>query len=318
VADQLTYTLEHHQLLPNTHFGGRPGHSTTDSLHLLEDTIKNAWRAHKVASVLFLDIEGEFPNAVTKRLLHNMHMRHIPGDLVHFTKQVLTNWQTQLRFDSYTSDWFPVTNGIGQGDPLSMILYIIYSSDLADIAKPHTGCEALKELTLAFVDDTAFVAVVKTFQDTHTILADMLERPGGGYNWSRAHNSKFETNKFALMDFSMNRRKPHPDMHIQGSIIQPSPLHRFLGVILDQELCWKAQIDNATARGLAYVLQLHCLSTSAKGIPLRLMRQLYQAVAIPKMLYAADLWFSPMYRCERINLARLNRLVPLILNCKGS
>jgi len=219
VADQLTYTLEHHQLLPNTHFGGRPGHSTMDSLHLLEDTIKNAWCAHKVALVLFLDIEGAFPNAVTKWLLHNMRMRRIPGDLMHFTEQVLTNRQTQLRFDSYTSNWFPVTNGIGQGDPLSMILYIIYSSDLADIAKPHTGHEALKELTLAFVDNTAFMAVAKTFEDTHTILVDMLERPGEGYDWSRAHNSKFETNKFALMDFSMNRRKPCPDMRIQGSII---------------------------------------------------------------------------------------------------
>lgn len=65
VAERLTYILEHHQLLPNTHFGGRPGRSTTDSLHLLEETIKNAWRSHKVVSALFLDIEGAFPNAVT-------------------------------------------------------------------------------------------------------------------------------------------------------------------------------------------------------------------------------------------------------------
>jgi hypothetical protein len=73
VADQPTYVLEHHQLLPNTHFGGRPGRSTTDSLHLLEETVKDAWRSRKVASALFLDIEGAFPNAVTNRLLHNMH-----------------------------------------------------------------------------------------------------------------------------------------------------------------------------------------------------------------------------------------------------
>jgi len=72
VAEQLTHLLERHQLLPNTHFGGRPGRSTTDSLHLLEETIKNAWRSHQVALVLFLNIEGAFPNAVTKRLVHNM------------------------------------------------------------------------------------------------------------------------------------------------------------------------------------------------------------------------------------------------------
>jgi len=34
------------------------------------------------------------------------------------------------------------------------------------------------------------------------------------------------------------------------------------------------------------------------------MRQLYQAVAVPKMLYAADLWFSPMYRTGMNSLQR--------------
>jgi hypothetical protein len=104
VADQLTYILEHHNLLPNTHFGGRLGRSTTDSLHLLKNIIKNAWHSHKVASVLFLDIEGAFPNAVTKRLLHNMRTRQIPRAIIEFTEQVLTGRKTQLRFDGYTSD----------------------------------------------------------------------------------------------------------------------------------------------------------------------------------------------------------------------
>lgn len=247
VADQLTHILEHHKLLPNTHFGGRLGRSTSDSLHLLEETIKNAWCSHKVALVLFLDIEGAFPNAVTERLLHNMRMRWIPAELIQFTEQVLTHRQTQLKFDGFVSEWFPVTNGIGQGDPLSMILYIIYSSDLVDVATPRVGRGALKELTLAFVDDTAFIAIGKTFTKTHATLVDMLEHPGGGYDWSRAHNSRFETNKFAPMDFSMNRRKTRPDMHIQGAIIRPVRTHRFLGVILDQELQWKAQADNAVA-----------------------------------------------------------------------
>jgi hypothetical protein len=131
VADQLTYVLEHHRLLPNMHFGGRPGRSTTDLLHLLEETVKNTWRSQKVVSAV--------PNAVTMHLLHNMHMRHIPSDIVQFTESVLTDRQTQLKFDGFTSEWFLVTNGIGQGDPLSMILYIIYSSGLVDIAKPHRG-----------------------------------------------------------------------------------------------------------------------------------------------------------------------------------
>jgi hypothetical protein len=128
------------------------------------------------------------------------------------------------------------------------------------------------------------------------MLADILERPGGGYECSRVHNSRFETNKFALIDFSMNRQRACPTMHIQGAEIRPTPTHRFLGVILDQELRWKAQVDNALARGTSYILQLRRLSATTKGLLLRLMRQLYQAVAVPKMLYAVDLWFSSVFQ----------------------
>lgn len=255
VADQLTNLLEHHNLLPNTHFGSRPGCSTTDSLHLLENVIKNAWRSHKVASVLFLDIEGAFPNAVTKRLLHNMRSQRIPEAIVEFTEQVLTGRKNQLRFDGFTSDWIPINNRIGQGDPLSMILYIIYNSDLVDIANRPRGRQALKELTLAFVDDTALVAIAQDFNATHAILKDMMERPGGGYDWSHLHNSRFETSKFTLMDFSMNRTKPRPDLMLRGINIRPSATHKFLGVILNQELRWKPQADYALAKGTAYVLQ---------------------------------------------------------------
>jgi hypothetical protein len=159
----MTYYLERHQLLPATHFGGRPGRSTTDSLHLLEETIKNAWRTKKVASVLFLDIEGAFHNAVTDRLLHNMKNRRLPAAMIDFTEQVLTGRQTRLIFDDFKSDWFPVTNGIGQGDPLSMILYIIYNADLIDVAKGR----GKQESTLAFIDATAFTAIGSSFNETH-------------------------------------------------------------------------------------------------------------------------------------------------------
>jgi hypothetical protein len=72
VADQLTYYSEMYSLLPANHFGGRPGHTTTDVVHLLTHKIKNAWRQGDVTSVLFLDVEGAFPNAVPNRLVHNL------------------------------------------------------------------------------------------------------------------------------------------------------------------------------------------------------------------------------------------------------
>ncbi|KIO10454.1 hypothetical protein M404DRAFT_129260, partial [Pisolithus tinctorius Marx 270] len=74
-------------------------------------------------------------------------------------ERLLTNRRTKIRFDDYESEWFDMENSIGQGDPLSMILYIIYSLDLVEMAKDKN------ELTLAFIDDTALIAIGKMFKE---------------------------------------------------------------------------------------------------------------------------------------------------------
>jgi hypothetical protein len=72
VAEHITFLSEKIQLLPSHHFGGRPGRTTMDAMHLLTYKIKEAWRGGKVTAVLFLDIEGAFLNAVPSKLAQNL------------------------------------------------------------------------------------------------------------------------------------------------------------------------------------------------------------------------------------------------------
>lgn len=224
-----------------------------------------------------------------------MQRRRLPRELTEFTRLMLTNRKTQLSFDDFKSDWFPVTNGIGQGDPLSMICYIIYNSDLVEVAKGRIGNKR-EESALAFVDDTAFIAVARTFKETNEMLKDMLERQDGGYEWSKTHNSNFETSKFALIDFTRSKTKERRPITIRNTSIQPSHHHRFLSVIMDQELTWKEHAAYAVGKGTEYILQLRRLSRTSMGIPTKLMRQLYQTVAILKFTYAANIWFHPLFK----------------------
>ena len=73
-----------------------------------------------------------------------------------FIEQMLTDRRTRLKFDGYISEWVEVDNGIVQGDPLSMILYLFYNADL--IAEVKKG-----EAKIAYVDDTNFTPRVAHF-----------------------------------------------------------------------------------------------------------------------------------------------------------
>ena len=124
VAEDMLFMCEKHWLLPDTHFGGRLGKNTSNAMHYLANKVKGTWQWHKAAAILFLDIEGAFPNAVMERLLHNMCMRQLPELYVCFIAQMLTNRHTRLRFDGFTSDLIAIDNSIVQGNPLSMLLYL--------------------------------------------------------------------------------------------------------------------------------------------------------------------------------------------------
>ena len=55
-----------------------------------------------------------------------------------------------------------------------MLIYANYNVDLIDIAKGKC------EMSTGFIDDCTFVAIGDTLTDTHCILKDMMEWPGGG------------------------------------------------------------------------------------------------------------------------------------------
>ena len=48
---------------------------------------------------------------------------------------MLTNRSTTLKYDGHALEPIRLDNGIGQGDPLSMVLYQYYDADLLDIPR---------------------------------------------------------------------------------------------------------------------------------------------------------------------------------------
>ncbi|KAJ8468306.1 hypothetical protein ONZ45_g17291 [Pleurotus djamor] len=293
VTEDIVHICETSKVLPQNHFGGRPGRSTSDALHYLTTKIKDAWRKGKVVSVLFLDIEAAFPNAVTDQLIINLQKRGIPASIIRFVRNLLTDRQTTMVFDDFTSDWINIDNGIGQGDPISMILYLFYNADLLEIPYQQIGEDAI-----AYVDDASFIAVADDFTDAHNMLRSMMVRPDGGYDWSQSHNSRFETSKLRLMDFSPTEIARHPKLTLNGTNIKREKSYKLLGITLDENLRWHQQTAAAVERTTKWVNALRRLGKTNGGVSSALLRRLYLAVAIPKMTYALDVWYTPPHLKE--------------------
>ena len=274
VAADLTFLAEKHELLPSNQFGGRPGCNTTDAIHMLTHTVKNAWRSGKVAATLFLDFQGAFPNTCKDQLIHNMKARRIPSCYIELISNMLTNRKTSIVFDNFTSDPIDIDNGTTQGCPLSMILYAFYNAPLILTAT------ASNETALGFVDDSMFLAVAPTLHKAHQTLKDMMERRNVRFNWSTSHNSPFEPNKLALMNFPRSHRdpppvdlvlsKPGPNNTSTQLTVKTANKYKYLGVILEPHLRWSLHHQSVIAKATWWINQITCLSsvTLSSSVPI--------------------------------------------------
>ena len=302
VAEDIAWITNKHNLLPATHFGGLPGRATTDSLHLVTKFVHDAW-AHPTdhhVSLLFLDVKAAFPSVVPERLLHNMRKRGIPKQYIDWYRVRLTGRQTVLCFDDYTSPSFNIESGIDQGCPLSALAFLFYNTDILDIPIRKNG-----EAGAGFIDDIIFVARGPTFSASNHKIQQIMERRGGCLEWSRTHHVKFEMDKNALVQSSRRREKSLTDprksvpkkripITIAGRITRPVKSHKFLGIIIDEELCFKEQLASAVAKGTKYALACRRLTKPSLGIKNKYTRLLFNSVVIPKMLYGVDVWGAKM------------------------
>jgi hypothetical protein len=73
-------------------------------------------------------------------------------------------------------------------------------------------------------------------------------------------------------------------------------IRRYLGVTLCYKLNWTRQWNTGIERGTAWANAVLRMMRSKMGIQLSFARQVYRAVCLPRMLYAADLWAAPPRR----------------------
>jgi ribonuclease HI len=228
-----------------------------------------------------------------------MKARKIPLCYINLISNMLTNRKTRIMFDDFTSNLIDIDNGTTQGCPLSMILYAFYNAPLILTAS------GTNETALGFVDDSMFLTVADSLPEAHQLLKDMMERQGGGFDWSKTHNSPFEPNKLALMNFPRSNSDPPPSDLILSKPSSNGPAtqisvttankYKYLGVILEPNLRWTLHHQKVIARATWWTLQVSRLSRASGGLPPKRIRQLYTTVAIPTFTYAADVWFTDIH-----------------------
>ena len=71
---------------------------------------------------------------------------------------------------------------------------------------------------------------------------------------------------------------------------------KFLGVTVNNKLNWKGQCAATLAKGQKWLFQFARIMRALRGATARYICKLYLSIAVPCMLYAADIFLTPQWR----------------------
>ena len=167
-----------------------------------------------------------------------------------------------------------VSSGVPQGTVLGPLLFLIYINNLP---------ENISSRVCLFADDCVVYRPIQCYDDCLALQSDLrtLEK------WEKKWQMNFKPDKCNVMRFT---RKPHPIYHsytLTGQQLEAVCSHKYLGVILSDNLKWNRHIDAATAKASSII---GFLRRNLHNAPRNVKLQAYKSLVCPHLEYCCSVW----------------------------
>jgi len=137
------------------------------------------------------------------------------------------------------SAWEKIKQGVPQGSVLGPIFFIIYINDLPKLA-------SIGNKIFLYADDTSIIVTSPNQVNFETQIDKIF---GDINNWFKINQLVLNYNKTHYLHFSIkNSRDYDLKLNYQGIYIKRSSNTKFLGLIIDDSLLWRAHIDQMMSK----------------------------------------------------------------------
>ena len=222
-----------------------------------------------------LDLKKAFDTVSIDILLRKLKYIGIQGDLYNILKSYLTHRTQVTRIDGYDSESKYVQMGVPQGSILGPLLFLIYINDLVSATTLATF--------YLFADDTAVTIKAKSFaelqQKVNRVTSDITQ-------WFRANRLSLNVQKTNYQIYARNESQDL-DIKLNGINILRKSCVKYLGVLVDENLKWKSQI-NCVASKIGRNIGI--MSRAKYFLESKQLVMLYNTLVLPYLNYCAAVW----------------------------
>ena len=272
--------LQKHNILFQNQFGFRKNNSTTSALLQITEKIKESIDNKKYGCGSFIDLSKAFDTVNHEILLRKLEHYGIRGVVLDWFNSYLSNRKQYVYLNGESSQLENITCGVPQGSILGPLLFLIYINDLPNIS------EVLQ--FYLFADDTNIYYENESIIKLEKIINHELKKL---YTWLIVNRLSLNIDKTYFLVF-------HPDnkpvmqritIKIHKHAITEKSQIKYLGVMIDATLTWKAHIEKickTISRSIGVLYKIKPF------VNLKILKTLYYSLIYPHLIYAIEIWGS--------------------------
>ena len=259
----------------NDQHGSRSGRSCFSQMVHHMDDVLNDLESGANSDILYIDMSKAYDKVSHSKLLAKLNATGIGGHLLTWIEEFLTGRTQVVIVDGVPSYPTTVISGVPQGTVLASLLFLVYMNDLPSYIK-HCRVKM-------FVDDAKLQKSI-TNENDHQLLLDDLNHVK---EWAKDNQMELNENKFQLLQHGPDLKLKLPYLSDNGVLISGDEAVRDLGILIDPDLNWKAQLAEMTRK--AGTMASWILRTFRTRKEDHLL-QLYKTFVLPHLEYCSALW----------------------------
>ena len=283
VFNQLYQYLNDNCFINSNQSGFRELHSTVTCLLKNTNDLYSGMDTGNLAGMVFVDLKKAFDTVDHQILCGKLESYGVLHRELAWFGSYLSNRVQYCRVNGVDSQIENINIGVPQGSCLGPLLFLAYINDLPRAIKNST--------TSMYADDTSLCFQSKDLSRVNEALNEDLSRLDA---WLISNKLSLNVAKTKSMLVStkakrkaLNKSNQNLQVNINGTELEVVSKIKLLGVLLDNSLDWKEQVQ---AVSLKVSRGLGILKHSKKFLPFSALTSLYTSIVEPHFQYCCSVW----------------------------
>ena len=292
IKRRITAMVEDKGLLNNNQAGFRSFHSTATQLGRVVKYVFDGMQEKKAKnSVLTLfDFSRAYDKVWRNKLLVKMLDKGIHGQIINWVRIFLSDRRARVQFESATSKYRKMQQGLPQGSVLSPLLFLFFIDDLPDML--------IKEncLISAFADDVAAVIQCDSIEECEEQTQQCVDKMT---EWANSNRMILSKEKCEMLLFTTNSKRANHqlDVRINDVTLKTNKNPRFLGIHFDRCLSFGHHAKVVKKASNDKIRLLKCLKRA--GIEEEDAKVVFRGLIETAIGYGSEIWLSGACKTAR-------------------